>query len=186
MRGKAAAMVVALGLALALGSAQAAPDKDAEDALIRHAIQLRKSGDDRAALIELQRAYGVAHSPRAAAQLGFAEQALGQWPQAEAHVAEALRAKDDRWIRKNPATVAQALSTIRSHVGRVEIVGGEPGARVTINRQEVGGLPLAGAVAVSAGPVDIEVRAAGFAPAFKTVNVSVGEYARVPFTLQPR
>ena len=37
----------------------------------------------------------------------------------------------------------------------------------------------------AAGPVDIEVRAAGYAPALKTMNVAAGEFARVPFTLQP-
>ena len=30
------------------------------------------------------------------------------------------------------------------------------------------------------------MKAAGFAPAVKTVNVAVGEYARVPFTLRPQ
>ena len=99
---------------------------------------------------------------------------------------QALRANDDRWITKNRATVEEALTTIRAHVGRVEIVGGEPGAQVTVNGQPAGSLPLKDAVAVSAGPVEIEVKAAGFAPAVKTVNVAVGEYARVPFTLRPQ
>jgi len=190
MRGMAAGVLAGLGLMLAVGSgvaaAAAAAEETGEDATIRHALQLRKRGNDREALVELRRAYDLWHSPRAAAQLGFAEQALGMWPQAEAHVGEALRGKDDRWIRKNRGTVEQALATIRAHVGRVEIVGGEPGAQVTINGQPAGALPLADAVAVSAGPVEIEVRAAGFAPSVKTVNVAVGEYARVPFTLQPQ
>jgi hypothetical protein len=184
MRGIAASVLAGLGLALAIGSA-AAQESDEEDAVIRHALQLRKSGEDRAALVELQRAYDLGHSPRAVAQLGFAEQALGMWPQAEAHVGEALRARDDHWVRKNRATVEQALATIRAHVGRVEIVGGEPGAQVTVNGQAAGALPLADAIAVSAGPVEIEVRAAGFAPSIKTVNIAVGEYTRVPFTLRP-
>jgi hypothetical protein len=90
------ALGVAFAVAFSLARAEAAPghDADDEDAIIHHALELRRSGDDRAALKELERAYEIAHSPRAAAQLGFAEQALGLWPEAEGHV-EALRADDD-------------------------------------------------------------------------------------------
>jgi hypothetical protein len=125
----------------------------------------------------------VAKSPRAAAQLGFVEQALGLWPQAEGHVSEALRAADDPWIKKNRAVVEEALRTIRMHVGRVEIGGGRPGANVTVNGQPVGLMPLAEAIAVNAGPVDVEVKAPGYLPAVKTVNVAAGEYSRVSFAL---
>lgn len=173
-------MALAAWLTAPDGAARAADD---EEALIRRGVELRKRGDDRAALRELERAYRVARSPRAAAQLGFAEQALGMWPQAETHVSESLRAADDPWINKNRAVVAEALRTIRAHVGRVEIAGGRPRAAVVVNGQRVGTMPLAEPVAVSAGPVDIEVRAAGHLPAVKTVNVAAGEYARVSFAL---
>jgi hypothetical protein len=160
---------------------------DEEEALIRLGLELRKRGDDRAALAELERAYQVARSPRAGAQLGFVEQALGMWPQAEMHVSEALRVgAGDPWIIKNRATAEEALRTIRSRVGRVEIGGGRPGAAVAVNGQRVGTMPLAEPVAVSAGPVDIEVKAAGHLPAVKTVNVAAGEYARVSFALVPQ
>ena len=162
------------------GAARAADD---EEALIRRGVELRKRGDDRAALQEFERAYRLARSPRAAAQLGFAEQALAMWPQAETHVSESLRAKDDPWIEKNRAVVEEALRTIRARVGRIEISGGRPGAAVAVNGQRVGTMPLAEPVAVSSGPVDIEVKAAGYQPAVKTVHVAGGEYARVSFAL---
>jgi hypothetical protein len=177
----AAVVLVASGPAVA-SAAERAGD-DAEDALIRKALELRKRGDDAAARVELERAYAIARSPRAAAQLGFAEQALGLWPQADIHVSEALRSGDDPWIKKNRATVEEALTTIRQHVGRIEIVGGRPGADVIVNGQRVGAVPLAGPVAVSAGPVDVELRSPGQPPLAKSVSVAAGEYARVPFTL---
>ena len=183
------AVVVAAGaigcLLASAPTAAANPANEEEDALIRRAIQLRKQGNDRGALEDLKRAYGIAQSPRAAAQLGFAEQAVGLWPQAEEHVREALGTPEDKWIRQNRATVEEALATIRAHIGRVLIEGGQPGAQVSVNGQSVGSLPLADAVSVAAGPVDIEVRAAGYAPAVKTIKVAPGEFARVPFTLQP-
>src|SRR3954464_6701068 len=95
------------------GSAAAAED---EEALIRRGLALRKHGNDEAALPVLEHAYALSHSPRAAAQLGFAEQALGLWPDAEAHVSEALGADTDPWVARNRAVVANALDTIRRHV----------------------------------------------------------------------
>ena len=102
-------------------------EADAEDALIHRGIELRRQGNDRAALDELERAYAIKRSPHAAAQLGFVEQALGLWPQAEQHVREALAAKDAPWVRKNRATVDAALATIRAHIGHVQIDGGVAG-----------------------------------------------------------
>jgi PEGA domain-containing protein len=185
MRGTVAVIVLAGAIGGVLAGGRTARASAEEDALVRRAIELRKQGNDRAALEELKRAYLIARSPRAAAQLGFAEQALGFWPQAEEHVREALSSHDDPWIRKNRATLADALTTIRAHVGRIQIEGGEPGAQVNVNGQPVGSMPLRDAVPVSAGSVDIEVRAAGYVPALKTINVAGGEYTRVPFTLQP-
>ena len=102
MRGTVAVMVAAGAIGCVLASAPTAGAAgDEEDALIRRAIELRKQGNDRGALEELQRAYGIAQSPRAAAQLGFAEQAVGIWLQAEEHVREALGEPGDKWIRKN-------------------------------------------------------------------------------------
>jgi hypothetical protein len=185
MSGRVAAVIAAGAIGWLLAGEQSARANDDEDALVRQAIALRKHGNDRAALEELQRAYQIAHSPRAAAQLGFVEQALGLWPQAEEHVGEALAAGKDPWIRKNRAILEEAQATIRAHVGRVHIEGGELGAQVTINGQSVGSIPLRDAIPVSTGPVDIEVRAAGHLPALKTVTVAAGEYVRVPFTLRP-
>src|SRR5689334_18859957 len=53
------------------------------DQLIVAAIAQRRAGHDDAALPLLQRAYARSHAPRAAAQLGFVEQALGFWAGAE-------------------------------------------------------------------------------------------------------
>lgn len=186
MKREMAAVVAASAMAYGLmGADTARAAADTEDALIHRGIELRKQGNDRAALEEMQRAYAIKHAPRAAAQLGFAEQALGLWPDAEEHVHEALTATGDPWVRKNRATIESALATIRAHVGRVQIDGGEPGAQVTVNGRPVGSLPLRDSVPVNAGPVDVEVRAAGYAPALKTVNVAAGELTRVSFTLQP-
>jgi len=53
------------------------------DALIRKAIELRRTGKDKEALVELRRAAEIEKQPRVAAQIGMAEQALGLWVVAE-------------------------------------------------------------------------------------------------------
>jgi len=185
MRREIAAVVAAGAMACGLAVGGTAWAADEEDALIHRGIELRKQGNDRAALDEMQRAYAIKRAPRAAAQLGFTEQALGLWPDAEEHVHEALTASGDAWVRKYRTTIEEALTTIRAHVGRVQIDGGEPGAQVTVNGRAVGSIPLRDSVPVNAGPVDVEMRASGYAPALKTVNVAAGELTRVSFTLQP-
>jgi hypothetical protein len=94
-----------------------AADSD-ENALIRHGLELRRAGDDEAALAELQRAYDREPSPRSAAQLGFVEQALGQWAKADEHIREALRTPDDPWIHRNRAVIEDARDTIGVHLAR--------------------------------------------------------------------
>jgi tetratricopeptide (TPR) repeat protein len=89
-----------------------------EDALIRHGLELRRAGDDEAARAELQQAYDQEPSPRAAAQLGFVEQALGQWAKADEHVGEALKTPADPWIRRNRAIIEDAHDRIQAHLTR--------------------------------------------------------------------
>jgi hypothetical protein len=154
------------------------PQREAER-LIRHGIELRKSHDDQSAAGEFRKAYDLVHTPRAAGQLGLAEQALGQWEDAEHHVREALHASDDPWVVKNHATLAEALGIIQDHLGRVEVLGSPAGAEVSVNGRSAGKLPLPDPVIVSAGQVDVELRAPGYEPAQRTLSLVAGQYQRV-------
>jgi len=169
---------------LALGRTALAddPQRDA-DRWIRHGIELRKAHDDEGAVREFQKAYDAVHTPRAAGQLGLAEQALGRWEDAEHHVREAIRASDDPWVARNQATLSDALGFIQAHLGRVEVLGDPAGAEVSVNGRAVGKLPLAEAVAVSAGQVDVEVRAPGYQPGQRTMTIVAGQYQRVVLRL---
>jgi hypothetical protein len=177
-----------VGVALAVGMlallawpsrhACAQASDDAEK-LIRHGVELRKAHDDEGAARAFQRAYDKAHSPRAAGQLGLAEQALGRWEDAERHVGEALHATGDPWVTKNRAALDEALVTIQVHLGRVEVLGDPEGAEVSVNGHSVGKLPLADAVRVSAGQVDVEMRAPGYVPVQRTLTIIGGQYQRL-------
>ena len=65
---------------------------ETQEDLIKHGIDLRFAGDDEGAFREFQKAMQMARTPKAVAQVGLAEQALGRWEDADVHLAEALRA----------------------------------------------------------------------------------------------
>jgi hypothetical protein len=150
---------------------------DAEP-LITRGLELRERGDDREALAQFQRAYELSKSPRALAQIALAEQALGHWVDAEAHLGEATRRTDDPWIARNSALLSPALTEIQDHLGSLELAGGIPGAQVLLNGVLAGTFPLPGAVRVQAGSVALEVRAPGYLPVVRTVIVQPRGLAR--------
>lgn len=160
--------------------ARAAQDATAEaEKLIRHGVELRRTHDDDAAQREFQKAYDLVHTPRAAGQLGLAEQALGRWEDAERHVSEAIHAPADPWVVKNRTALDQALNTIQAHLGRVEVIGDLNGASVSVNARDVGRLPMSEPVRVSAGQVDIQVTAPGYVSVQRTVTIVGGQYQKV-------
>lgn len=67
------------------------------ETLIDEGVQLREQGRDAGALERFQRAYAESRSARALAQVALAEQALGRWVDANAHLTEAL-AMGGEWI----------------------------------------------------------------------------------------
>jgi hypothetical protein len=166
---------------------------DEADELIRKGVELRRRGDDRAALGVLQEAYAAAPTPRAAGQLALAEQALGHWVAAEGHLNEVFRSPSDPWVRKNRSSLTEALQTVRTHLGRLAVTGDPPAADVYVDGQLVGKLPLADPVRVAAGSVEVELRAPGFVTAGKTVVVRshgyeqtfVGLFREAPLPLAP-
>ncbi|MEI8259813.1 MAG: hypothetical protein WCJ30_29465, partial [Deltaproteobacteria bacterium] len=110
--------------------AQTAPNADE---LIRHGLEMRRRGDDPGALAEFRLAYDAGHSPRAAAQMGWAEQALGRWLDADGHVREALSATTDPWIIGRRVLLDASMAVINQHVGDLEILGGVAGALVHVD-----------------------------------------------------
>ena len=143
LKQRAATVAVAAMVLAVLVVPRAAIAADAA-ALIKEAVGLRRQGKDAEALQKLQEAYETDKSARVIAQIGLAEQALGRWVPAFEHLTEALEAKKDPWIAKNRSTIASALATVAERVGKVEILGGSPGAEVRIDGVARGTLPLQG------------------------------------------
>jgi hypothetical protein len=157
-----------------------------EEQLLQRGAKLREAGNERAAVIELQKAYDIAHSPKAAAQLGLAEWALGRWGEAEQHVSEALEAQSDPWLRdrKRRQVLEEAVRTIKSHLGSLEVTGSPEGAEVIVSGKLVGRLPLPGPVRVVSGEVEVEVQSPGYIGLSRSVKVETGKYERILVRLQ--
>src|SRR5688572_26126191 len=104
------ACAVALSLA---GEARA----DDVESLIQRGIDLRRRGQDAEALESFRAANERRPTPRAMAQIGLAEQALGRWIDADLHLGEALSAGDDPWIVKNRGALEGARALVEKHLG---------------------------------------------------------------------
>lgn len=171
---------MAVGSLLVCAPSGWSADAHAEaDRLIKHGVELRKAHDDSAAAGEFQKAYDLVRSARSAGQLGLAEQALGRWEDAERHVGEAVRAAQDPWVIKNRGPLEKALAIIQDHLGRIEVIGDPEGAEVMVSGRPAGKLPLGEAVRVSAGQVDVDVRAPGYVSAQRNVTIVGGQYQKV-------
>jgi hypothetical protein len=167
-----------------LGSGRVSAATDRVDELIRRAIEMRRTGDDQGAQPLFREAYEISHAPRAAAQLGFCEQALGRWVDAETHLGESLRKANDPWVKKNRGVIEEALVLIKSHIGRLEISGEPAGAEVVVNGNAVGQLPLAMPVRVTGGEIEIELRAPGYTTVTKKIRVDGGQYEKLSMRAQ--
>jgi tetratricopeptide (TPR) repeat protein len=153
--------------------AQAADPAAAAEAerLIQQGVKLREQGQDAGALLLFERAYQLAPTPRALTQRALAEQALGSWVQAEAHLKEALAAPPDAWIGQYRDTLDRSLATIGDHLGTLQVNGGLPGAELRIDGQLVGTLPLSAPLRVVVGRSLLEVKLAGHYPVRREIAV---------------
>lgn len=149
---KPARAALLLVLASAPGTALAQSDPSAqEEALVREGVELRRQGQDEAAVAVLRRAYQLHGSPRATGQLALAEQSLGRWARAESLLRNALCAVEDPWVARNREVLTGALAVAEQHLATVEVLGGVDGAELRVDDERVGTLPGDRTLRVAAG-----------------------------------
>jgi hypothetical protein len=180
----AAALVVGLACSAHAASASAAPGTTEVDDLIARGIDLREHGRDDEALAVFKKALATSPVPRARAQVALAEQALGLWVAAEDDLVLALAVGSDPWITKNRGALEGALGVVRRHLGSLEIRGTD-GAEILLDGVRLGALPATAPFRVEAGTRTLEVRANGFHPTSRSVEVPVGGVVRETVTLVP-
>lgn len=164
---------------LAKPAADAPVQPQSSDALASAAIERgithMRHDEYEDALREFLAARALSPSPRATAQMGLAEHALGRLPAAERHLTEALAAVDDRWVRARRRDLEASLSEVASRLGTLDIQGFPPGAEIRIEGQLVGALPLRRPLRWPRGSVTVDVSASGYQPFSKAVEVQPGQ-----------
>jgi hypothetical protein len=179
-----AGLLLCTWTAIGVPTARADATADAE-ALLTRGIELRRQGDDAGAL-ELFKQAAEAHStPRAVAQMGLAEQALGRWVEAEEHLKLALDDANNPWVGRNRETLTRSLAAVSEHIGSIELSCDVAGASVSMNGVLAGRTPLSGPLRAAAGSVVFEIVADGFHPMTRSLQVSAGGLARENVTLVP-
>ena len=141
------------------------------NALILRALDLRREGNDAAALVKLLRALELDPTPRAKAQVAMAQQALAT-PQ-------------DPWIASRATVLRNSLQAIRERLGLLQIAGVPDGATIYIAGSKVGEAPLKKSLRVVAGEVAIRVEAPGHRTYLGTVAVEPGLLNRHVVTMIP-
>jgi PEGA domain-containing protein len=164
-------------------NADAPAGSSAASALIARGIRLRKSGDDRAALAAFAQAYAEAGSLQALAQMALAEQALGRWVLAHAHLEQALAAHTDPWIDAHRATLETAREEIASRLGQLEVSCNVAGALVEVDGEPIGRTPLPRAVPLVVGQSVLKISAPDHFAVTRQVQVDARALARVDVIL---
>lgn len=175
------ALWVLLGL---LSSTQAArADRGAE--LLERGLDLREQGRDAEALPLFEEAYRLSPTPRALAQIGLVQQALGEWVEAERRLVAALEATSDGWIRRHRKPLSEALAAVRERLGNLQVLGTPAGAEVRFGGRVIGTLPMAVSVRVVAQRGPIVVVAPRHLEMARTVEVKPGGTVVERVALEP-
>lgn len=136
-------------------------------------VEMRRQHRDAEARDLFRELYERTHEPRVLAWLAGAEGALGDWVSAETHLSTALAATNDPWISQLRDELVSDLAGFRQRLGLLEIISTTPGAQVILSGVATP-LPLERPMTVRAGDVTVEVRAEGYLPEVRTIQVAPG------------
>ncbi len=129
-----------LALALTLCAAAAYAQNPATEAEHQRGVQLRAQGQNAEAAEVFRAIFERTGEPRALARLGLAEGALSRWTDADEHLTTALARASDPWITANRASLEQALTAVRTHLGSSDDRLRDPG-RDRAGRQRAAAAP---------------------------------------------
>jgi hypothetical protein len=175
-----ACLFAAIG-ALAWSAPAFADDPSQAQELLRQGVQLRREHKDQEALAAFERANAMVASPVARGQMALAQQSLGDWLAAETNLRAALEAPADPWIVRNRAALDEALVEIEAHLAWLEVDVNVAEADVALD-----GRPIPGKKGrIVAGRGVLEVRAPGYAPDIRAIDIRPGARAQLTIALVP-
>jgi hypothetical protein len=174
------ALVLVLGL-LVTATAAAQEPKPADSSAAAQAADLKKRGDElmvslqyRDALDAYLRAYELSADPALLYNRARAHQALTEYPEA-LDLLERFAQTAPADLKARVPFLDDLLTDIRARVASVEVKANVPGARVFVRDKVEGTLPVTQPLRVRAGAAKIEVRADGYMPFVKQVELAGGK-----------
>jgi len=176
-----AAVVSALLLAASAWSAPALAVEDSAE-LVRQGVALRREHKNEEARALFARAVAITPKPSIRAQLALAEEAVGQWLEAERDLDAALAAEDDPWITKNRDALAESRDIVRKHLGWLQVDVDAQGAAIRVDGRA---LSAATQTRLVAGEARLEVEADGYVPDVRRVVVRPAERLRLVIHMVP-
>jgi xanthosine utilization system XapX-like protein len=171
-----------IGILLTCASSSARADDETAANLLRRGVELRRRHQNEEALQTFARALAISSTPTARAQVALAEQALGRWLEAERDLVVALAATDDAWIAMWRSALVEARTEIEKHLAWLTVKVDIPGADVQIDGVA---MTAASEQRVVSGPAVLEVRAIGYAPDIRHVDLKPGLHAHIAVALAP-
>ena len=178
-----AAMMVSLGL-LGVATSASAQDADDVDFLARRAADRCRRGEYERGLELFRQALDHGRTARALGEMGACELRVARWVDAEAHLLAALAVADDPWLHRHRDEAVGWLAEAQSHVGRLQLIGGLPGAEVRVGERVIGALPMSGPLVVTPGLQQVEVRAPGHRTWRRTIEVPGATVTREMVSLE--
>jgi hypothetical protein len=155
-----------------------AQQADDPEALISKGIELRRQGNDLRAEGYFKRAYQIAPTPRATAQLGLVELALGDFVACERYLSDAL-GDDDAWVRSYQKTIEDSRRTARGHLLQIVVTDAPPGTDATVEKGRRLQLGADGVLWLPPEETAVVFSATGYQPVTTTVRGHAGTVQRL-------
>ena len=183
-----AASSFAVAAAVVSVSSSASAQETAEvEAILKRGIQLRREGQDEAALAVFQEAEAQApNSVRVLLHVATAAQAASKWLLADEYLRKADSHNNDPYYQRYRAEIDEVRNTTAQRVGHFRAVGEPSGAEVILNGQVVGTLPMENPKTLEAGTYVLEVNKAGFYRLRRPISVPGGVLTRETVQLNER
>jgi tetratricopeptide (TPR) repeat protein len=130
--------------------------------LVDEGIALQAAGNMQGAIDKFNSAQAVYPTARGVAQLGLAEESVGDLPAAEQHLNEALAKTKDPFIRENKKKLKTARDRVKQQLSTLNVIGSPEGAEVFVNGKSVGILPITAPIRVAAGSFTVTAKKQGY------------------------
>ncbi len=146
-----------------------------------------EAGDARGALERFEAAYAAYPSPRILYNLGYALARVGRQAEAAQTLDRFLRecATDVEVSEDRRRNARDELKALVARIGRIELLGAPPTARVRVDGARLAEVPPPRFVYVAPGPHQVEIEVDGFQPLSLPVEAAAGGRAPLAVKLEP-